>query len=405
MNSVSSHNLQLGDARAVWPGLALDNSYARLPKVMYSPAEPEPLAEPELLWFNAPLASVLGLGGQPQELITAFASGHRVPFGARPIRRKVAQRPWGAPEPRHGATAEIALGEHIDRCFQRCDLSLQQHEDSDHDLAGAELSVRNGLHQLLMGEVLNAMGVQAPRVLAIAYDDAGGKLDQARASVIKTGESPLTIGAFEYAFSQLGLAELERLTDYAIARIDPALINSDTPYTAFFERVCDKLAVTMAQWASVGFIHSKLDTHLTAIDGGMSLTPYSGFMDNSDIDRIRHPSDATGRYAFSAQPIAAHWNLCRFANVLRPLTGPEGKGSGSRIQGRLDGFFNRYEQHRIGYLQRPAVEPTRGTPRSRTLSATVEEVVEGDWSSIDRFLTAYGGHALAGDRDPICKPY
>ena len=413
MNSISSHNLQSGDAKALWPGLALDNSYARLPKVMYSPADLEPLAEPELLWFNAPLAEALGLGDQPRELITAFASGHRVPFGAQPIRRNVAQRPWGAPEPRPGAAAEIALGEHIDRCFQRCDLSLQQREDSDHDPAGAELSVKDGLHQLLMGEVLNALGVQAPRILAIACDHADYGLDQARASVIKTGESPLTIGAFEYAIRERGLAELERLSDYAIARIDPALINSDTPYTALFERVCDQLAVTMAQWTSVGFIHSKLDTHLTAIDGGISLAPWSGFLDDHDPDPIRHPSDATGRYAFSAQPIAAHWNLCRFANVLRPLTKLEGKGSGSRIQGRLDHFFNRYEQHRMSFLQRPVVEPARsepeprehmesfnsgGIPRPRTLSATVEEVLGGDRSSIDRFLTAYGGQALAGNR-------
>ena len=472
MNSVSSHDLRPGDARALWPGLALDNSYARLPMTMYSKARPEPLADPELLWFNASLAGALGLDEQPRELITAFASGHREPFGARPIQPKVSKRPWGALDPRHGAVTEVFLGEHIDPCFQRHDLSLVQHEEG-HEPGGAELSVRTALHQLLIGEVLNAIGVQAPRILAITYDDGNGGLDKAHASVIKTGESPLTIGAFEHAFRKLGLAELERLAEYAIARIDPALINSDTPYTDLFERVCDQLAVTMAQWASVGFIHSKLDTHLTLIDGGLSLVPYSGFMDNYDPDYARHPLDSTGRYAFSAQPIAAHWNLCRFANALRPLTRLEQKGAARRIEDRLDDFFNRYEhyrfaylRHKLGlivsrkgdaalvnelielmavekansalvfrqicelaarregrdwlvtqfrqskridrwveaYLRRLAIEPTRGKPEHRehmeslnpwcipgahTLSATIDEVLEGDLSSIDRFLKAY----------------
>lgn len=398
MNSVSSHNLQSGDARAVWPGLALDNSYARLPESMYSAAHFDPLAEPELLWLNAPLAGALGLGDQPRELMTAFASGHRIPFGAQPIQRKVSKRPWGTFDPRHGAAVEVSLGEHIDPCFQRRDLSLLQHEESD-EPAGSELSIRTALHQLLMGEVLNAMGIHAPRILAIAYDNANEGLDKGRASLIKTGESPLTIGAFEYAFSKLGLAELERLADYAIARIDPALIKSDTPYTDLFERVCDQLAMTVAQWASVGFIHSQLDTHLTAVDGGMSLAPHSGFMDTYDPDCIRHPRDSTGRYAFSAQPIAIHWNLCRFANVLRPLTWFEQKGAGWRIQDHLDGFFDRYEHYRMIDLQRLAVEPTTDKPGAGELSAAIDEVIEGDRSSIDRFLTSYGGYALTGSTD------
>ena len=476
MDFVSSHNLQPERARAVWPGLALDNSFARLPETMYSNAHVQPLAEPELLWFNAPLARTLGLEEEPRDAITAFASGHLFPFGSSPIQGKVSRRPWGALDLHHGRTTEITLGEHIDPYFQRHDLSLLQHEEG-HAPGETDLSVNSAVHQLLMGEVLHAIGVQAPRILAIAYDDASPTLEQPRASAIKVGESPLTIGVFEHAFRKQGLAELSRLGDYAIARMNPALMSSHTPYTDLLEHLCDRLAVTMAQWACVGFIHSRLDTHLTPIDGGMSLVPYSGFMDYYDPDCIRHPLDWTGRYAFSAQPIAAHWNLCRLANALRPLMRCEQDGTGRRFQNSLDAFFNRYEFyrstffryklglrvgrkgdtmlvnelielmaadhvnpalvfHQVGqlattaegrdwlvtqfrqrdrarqwvdaYLERLAVEPASGKPEhrdhmqalnpwcipgSRTLSATIDKVVQGYAPAIDQFLAVYGRRA------------
>ena len=476
MDFVSSHQLQPEKARAVWPGLALDNSYARLPQTMHSKADLQPLAEPKLLWFNAPLARALGLAEEPRDAITAFASGRLFPFGSSPIRRKIARRPWGALDLQHGSTSEIALGEHIDPCFQRHDLSLLQREES-HAHGETDLSVNSAVQQLLMGEVLHATGVQAPRILAIAYDNASSPLERARASAIKVDESPLTIGAFEHAFRKRSLIELSRLGDYAIARINPVFMSSHTPYTDLLEHVCDQFAVTMAQWASVGFIHSRLDTHLTPIDGGMSLVPYSGFMDHYDPDCIKHPLDWTGRYTFSAQPIAAHWNLCRLANALGPLTRFEQDGSGRRIQNSLDDFFNRYEFyrstwfrhklslrvsrkgdtvlvnelielmaadranpalvfHQIGqlatraegrdwlvtqfrqrdrarqwvdaYLERLAVEPASGKPEhrdhmqalnpwcipgSRTLSATIDKVVQGYAPAIDQFLAVYGRRA------------
>ena len=350
MDFVSGYGLRSSDVRLVWPGLALDNSYARLPATMHAMADIQPLNTPELLWFNAPLAGSLGLNQPPDEVSAAFASGRLIPFGASPIRVKTAKRHWGDLDPLPRSADEVTLGEHIDPCFKRRDLSLVQHEKG----RGAErvhLSVRTALHQLVMGEALNAVGIRAPRILAIAYEGSSELVDKARASVIRVGESPLTIGAFEYAYRYSGWADLRRLADYSIARIDPALMAGETPYTDLFSRVCEQVSVTTAQWASLGFVHSKLDTHLTPIDGTTSMMPHSGFIAEYDPDWISHPMDAMGRYAFSAQPIAAHWNLCRFANALKPLIDSELQDSQQTIRETLDCFFDRHERYRLTYFR------------------------------------------------------
>lgn len=350
MDFVSGHEFGSSSARLVWPGLALDHSYARLPGTMHGTADIEPLNKPELLWFNTPLAQSLGLNQPPDDVSAAFASGRLTPYGASLVRGRTAERPWGALEPVSRSEHEVRLGEHIDPCFRRRDLSLLQHEKG----GGAKkvyLSVRTALHQLLMGEALNAVGIRAPRTLAIAHEGANGPLDEARASVIRVDQSPLTIGAFEFAYRYLGFAELRHLADYAIARIDPALMVGGTPYTGLFDQVCDQVSATTAQWAGLGFVHSKLDTQLMPIEGSTSIAPHSGFIAEYDIDWISHPLDATGRYAFSAQPIAAHWNLCRFANALKPLIDSEQQDADESTRTTLDGFFNRHEHYRLTYFR------------------------------------------------------
>lgn len=350
MDFVGNKNLRSAEADVVWPGLSLDNSYAQLPDSMHAAAGVDRLVEPELLWCNWRLGHALGIDLQPQDAIKAFASGHRIPFGASPVQSRTSKRPWGTIDPHHGIADDIALGEHVDPCFQRHHLSLQQREEGS-DSTGAELSLRTAVYQLLMGEVLNAIGIQAPRVLAVAYDNSNQAPERFRASMLKVGDSPLTIGAFEHAFRKLSVAELRDLADYAISRIKPALINSDTPYADLFGQVCDQAAASSAQWESVGFIHSKLDTQLTPIDGGMSLGIHSGFMEHYDPDCTLHPFDLTGRYAFSAQPIAVHWNLCRFANVLKPLMRFEPRAARERVQQGLDDFFDRYDHYRLVHLK------------------------------------------------------
>ncbi len=62
-------------------GWNFDNSYVQLPKVFYTKQAPTPVEEPSLVFFNGPLAKVLGL--ETQELIneegTAIFAGNQLP--------------------------------------------------------------------------------------------------------------------------------------------------------------------------------------------------------------------------------------------------------------------------------------------------------------------------------------
>ena len=352
MDFVTGHNLGSPDARCLWSGLAWDNSYSRMPQTMHGRADVRPLNAPRLLWFNTPLAQSLGLDRPPDDAIAAIAGGCVMPIGAHPIQGRTAERPWGCEDPASTTTADFMLGEHIDPHLRRHDLALAQHENSAGPEKGA-LSLRTALHQFLMGEALNALGIKTPRILAIACEEEeeDERADGPRASVIKVGESPLTIGAFEYAYRYAGASELERLADYAIARVSPELMAGQTPYTDLLHHVCDRLAVTAAQWESLGFVHGRLDTQLTPIDGSASVVAHSQFIAEYDFDRISHPMDAMGRYAFCAQPIAAHWNLCRLANSLRPLIEKEQQDAKQTTEKILDGFFDRHESYRLMYYR------------------------------------------------------
>ena len=75
----------------------------------------------------------------------------------------------------------------------------------------------------------------------------------------------------------------------------------------------------MAAWQVVGFCHGVMNTDNMSILGlTLDYGPY-GFMDGFDARHICNHTDTNGRYAWSAQPSVAQWNLYRLAGSLRDL--------------------------------------------------------------------------------------
>lgn len=103
-----------------------DNSYARLPEVLFAHCPPTPVANPGLLLLNGVLAAELGLDVQAlsSEKGVAVLSGNVLPEGAEPIAQAYAGHQFGFPN-MLGDGRAILLGEQITASGQRRDIQLK----------------------------------------------------------------------------------------------------------------------------------------------------------------------------------------------------------------------------------------------------------------------------------------
>ena len=89
---------------------------------------------------------------------------------------------------------------------------------------------------------------------------------------------------------------------------------------AWFEEICRRTAVLMADWMRVGFVHGVMNTDNMSILGlTIDYGPY-GWLEGYDPAWTPNTTDAEGRrYCYGNQPQIGLWNLVRLANALVPL--------------------------------------------------------------------------------------
>jgi len=91
--------------------LGFQHTYLTLPSRFYAQLDPTPVANPQLIAFNAPLAEDLGL--QPSVIepeAAAIFSGNQLPQDARPLAMAYAGHQFGAFVPRLGDGRALLLG-------------------------------------------------------------------------------------------------------------------------------------------------------------------------------------------------------------------------------------------------------------------------------------------------------
>jgi serine/tyrosine/threonine adenylyltransferase len=80
--------------------------------------------------------------------------------------------------------------------------------------------------------------------------------------------------------------------------------------------VIARQAYLVAQWMLLGFIHGVMNTDNTSISGETIDYGPCAFMEAYDPRKVFSSIDLNGRYAYSNQATAAHWNLTRLAEAL-----------------------------------------------------------------------------------------
>jgi len=330
-------------------GWHLDNSYARLPLSFFTRQNPVAVKSPEMVIFNAALATDLGLNVQAMQGREGLAilSGNLVPEMADPLAQAYAGHQFG-----HftmlGDGRALLLGEQIAPTGERFDIQLKGSGQTPYSRGGdGRAALGPMLREYIISEAMQALGIATTRSLAVVKtgETVLRETDLPGAILTRVAASHLRVGTFQYVARFGTVEDLRILADYTIQRHFKPLGDSDHPYLSLLQAVIKSQASLIAQWQLVGFIHGVMNTDNMAISGETIDYGPCAFMDTYDPATVFSSIDIRGRYAFGNQPSIAGWNLARFAETLLPLLATDSAQAIQLAQDQLDDYFDLFYQH------------------------------------------------------------
>lgn len=332
--------------------LMFDNTYARELDGCFVRWSATPAPRPRLLFFNAPLAAMLGLdqgldqgpdqgldhrsGTEPPhpqapdaaaleregDPRAAVWSGNALLPGMEPIAQAYAGHQFGGFSPQLGDGRALLLGEVIDRAGERRDLALKGSGRTPFSRGGdGKAAVGPMLREVIIGEALHALGIPSSRALAVVATGEWVQRDRALPGAVLTrvAASHLRVGTFEYFAARGDHERLARLVRYAAARHAPQALAQPDPALGLLEAVIGRQAQLVAHWMAVGFIHGVMNTDNMTVSGESIDFGPCAFMEAHDPATVFSSIDHYGRYAYGQQPGIAQWNLARLAEALIPV--------------------------------------------------------------------------------------
>ena len=322
-------------------GWRFDNTYARLPDVLFNPVSPAAVREPRVSILNHQLADDLGLdfGAIPPEAAAALFAGQYLPVGSQPIAQAYAGHQYGG-FTMLGDGRAILLGEHRTPSGRLVDIQFKGSGRTRFSRGGdGRAALGPMLREYIISEAMAALGIPTTRSLAVVTTGEPVYRESIRRGAILTrvAASHIRVGTFEYA-ARRDEATLRALADYSIARHYPELAESPHKYLEFFREVTNRQASLVARWQLVGFIHGVMNTDNVAISGETIDYGPCAFMNAYDPGTVFSSIDHAGRYAYGNQPNIVLWNLARFAETLVPLLDPEPEKAVAAATGVLEDF-------------------------------------------------------------------
>lgn len=330
-------------------GWQFDNTYARLPDVLYAPATPVAVHEPRVVILNHRLATELGLDLSilsPETAADLFA-GQELPEGCEPIAQAYAGHQYGG-FTMLGDGRAILLGEHRTPSGQLVDIQLKGAGQTPFSRRGdGRAALGPMLREYIISEAMHALGIPSTRSLAVVTTgEPVYRATTLRGAVLtRIAASHIRFGTFEYLAARQDVTNLQVLADYAIERHYPHLSEAKQKYLEFFRAVANRQAALIARWQLVGFIHGVMNTDNMSISGETIDYGPCAFMNAYDPGTVFSSIDHGGRYAYGNQSRIAQWNLARFGETLLPIFGPDQEKSISMAMDVLGEYATVFEQH------------------------------------------------------------
>lgn len=316
------------DAKSNSISFDFDNTYVQLPERFYARVKPTPVAAPKLVKLNTELAHMLRLDprASASQSGVEILAGNTIADGAEPLAIAYAGHQFGHFVPQLGDGRANLLGEVVARNGVRYDIQLKGSGPTPFSRRGdGRAALGPALREYLVSEAMAALGVPTTRALAVVT--TGERVFRERvlpgAILTRVAESHIRVGTFQYFAARGDTDGIRILADYAIARHYPEAKQTQSPYRALLEGVVTRQARLVAQWMLLGFIHGVMNTDNTSISGETIDYGPCAFMEAYDPSMVFSSIDRQGRYGYSNQPHAAHWNLTRLAESLLPVMAEE----------------------------------------------------------------------------------
>ncbi|QAY67591.1 protein adenylyltransferase SelO [Paenibacillus protaetiae] len=327
-------------------GWRFDNSYTRLPELLFTRHNATPVQAPQLVVVNEALAASLGLDSEALRSTEGAAelAGNRVPDGAEPLAQAYAGHQFGHFN-RLGDGRALLLGEHLTPAGARVDIQLKGSGRTPYSRGGDGRSALGPmLREYIMSEAMHALGIPTTRSLAVAATGEPVYRETVLPGAVLTriAASHIRVGTFQYAAAWGTEEDVKALADYTIRRHYPELEQRADRYLGLFEEIASRQALLIAKWQLAGFIHGVMNTDNMAVSGEAIDYGPCAFIDAYDPATVFSSIDSEGRYAYGNQPRIAAWNLARFAETLLPLLHRDEEQAISLAQAALDGFADRF---------------------------------------------------------------
>ena len=328
-------------------GWQFDNSYVRLPAVLYSRVHPVPVADPGLVILNEKLAAELGLDASALKERADLFAGNRVPAGADPIAQAYAGHQFS-----HftnlGDGRAILLGEHLTPQGRRFDIQLKGSGETPYSRRGdGRAALGPMLREYIISEAMHALGIPTTRSLAVATTGEQIAREEILPGAVLTrvADSHIRVGTFEYANALGDRAALEALTEHTLQRHYPDLLGAENKALALLGGVIERQAELIARWLCVGFVHGVMNTDNMALSGETIDYGPCAFLDTYHPETVFSSIDRGGRYAYGNQPDIAHWNLTRLAEALLPLIDKDQEKAVAAAEEVLSKFPREFRKH------------------------------------------------------------
>ncbi|MBF0427116.1 MAG: YdiU family protein [Magnetococcales bacterium] len=337
-------------------GWSFDNSYARLPEVLFTRIAPVPVQNPRLLILNTPLATRLGLDFSQTDTkdLAQLFTGNRLPEGSTPLAQAYAGHQFG-----HftllGDGRAIVLGEQVAPDGKRFDVQFKGSGRTPYSRNGdGRATLGPMLREFIISEAMHALGVPTTRTLAVASTGEWVLREQPEPGAILTrvATSHLRVGTFEYLAAREAFAVMRQLVDYALDRHDFTRTDDLNPALALLTGVIERQVALVVAWLRVGFIHGVMNTDNVAISGETIDYGPCAFMDAYHPATVFSSIDHAGRYAFDNQPPIAQWNCARLAEVLQPLLHEDPAHAHDLAMTAVEHFTPLFQGHWLAMMRR-----------------------------------------------------
>ena len=319
------------------------NSYAKELSEICERCTPHGFNKSEIVLKNFILAKELGLSKkfvESNECLEIF-SGVSLPDSSQPIAQGYCGHQFGHFNPQLGDGRAVLLGE-----INNKDIQLKGIGQTPFSRRGdGKSSLGPVLREYIVSEFMHSIKIPTTRALFAlkTNETVMRETEQFGGVLTRVAKSHIRIGTFEYARSKSNKT-LKSLADYSINRHYPELNQTDNKYLSFFAAVCDKQALLISKWMSVGFIHGVMNTDNMTISGETIDYGPCAFMDIYDPKTVFSSIDKMGRYAYCNQPIITKWNLTRFAECLIPLIDKDKDKAIELATEAINTFEKKYEE-------------------------------------------------------------